>query len=72
MFTKVKVNSSAIENVSYDKTNHILRLEFKQGVEYDYPEVPEVEFKNLIGAASVGKYFNNNIKKYSTKRVKGR
>lgn len=70
MFIKVKVTSSAIENVSYDKDTQTLRLEFKQGTEYDYPNVPENEFNGLVKAESVGKYFNSNIKKYSVKRVR--
>lgn len=65
MFETVKVNSSAITEVSYDKETCILRIQFARGAEYDYPSVPEQEYKNLISAPSAGKYFNTNIKKYS-------
>lgn len=69
MFIKVKVNSSAINNVSYDADTRMLRLEFKQGREYDYPDVPENEFHNLVNAESVGKYYNAHIKQYAVRRV---
>lgn len=65
MFEKIKVNSSAISEVSYDKDSHILRIQFVRGAEYDYPDVPETEFRNLVSAPSVGKYFNQHIKTYS-------
>ena len=66
MFETIKVNSSAISEVSYDKETQILRIQFVRGAEYEYPSVPEQEFHNLVSAPSVGKYFNTNIKKYST------
>lgn len=69
MFVKVKVESSAIKNVSYDEQERVLRLEFTSGGEYDYPEVPKYEFINLTNAPSVGKYYNTNIKKYSARKV---
>lgn len=68
MFKTVKVNSTAISKVSYDPDTRVLRIQFIQGAEYDYPEVPEVEFEKLISAPSVGKYFNSTIKHYSAVR----
>lgn len=68
MFKTVKVNSSAISQVSYDNETHILRIQFVRGAEYDYPEVPEVEFEKLISAPSVGKYYNTTIKHYAVAR----
>ena len=65
MFEKIKVNSTAISEVSYDKETKILRIQFARGAEYDYPNVPEIEFKNLVSAPSVGKYFNQHIKPYA-------
>ena len=65
MFMTVKVNSSAISEVSYDKETQILRIQFVRGAEYDYPNVPEYVFHNLVSAPSVGKYFNQHIKSYS-------
>ena len=65
MFETVKVDSTAIEQVSYDKETQVLRIMFKRGAEYDYPNVPAYEFKALVSAPSVGKYYNANIKKYA-------
>ena len=69
MFEKIKVNSSAISEVSYDKKDRILRIQFARGAEYDYPDVPEKEFRNLVSAPSVGQYFNRHIKQYSARVV---
>lgn len=67
MFEKIKVDSSAISEVSYDKDTQVLRIQFIRGAEYDYPNVPEKEFQNLVSAPSVGKYFNQYIKPYAIK-----
>ena len=65
MFKTVPVKSSAIKTVSYNPESRVLRIEFTQGREYDYPDVPEIEFVNLVGAESVGRYYNQHIKSYS-------
>jgi len=62
-----KVESSAINSVAYDNDTNILTIEFKQGAEYDYPNVPLSEVIDLVNAPSVGKYFNTHIKQYSTR-----
>lgn len=65
MFKKVKVDSTAISSVSYDEETRTLRIQFVRGAEYDYPEVPKMEFEKLIAAPSVGKYYNTVIKHYA-------
>ena len=69
MKCKCQVNSSAINSVTYDNETNVLTIEFKRGAEYDYPNVPEIEFKNLVRAPSVGKYFNQYIKPYAVART---
>ena len=64
MFEQVKVNSTAISEVGYDKETHTLRVQFARGAEYEYPDVPEDEFRGLVGAESVGRYYNAHIKQY--------
>lgn len=66
MSETVKVNSSAISEVTYNYDTHVLTIQFVRGAEYDYPEVPATEFKNLVSAPSVGKYYNAHIRQYST------
>lgn len=67
MTQTVQLNSSAINSVTYDEETKVLRIEFKRGAEYDYPNVPKSEFTNLITAPSAGKYFNAHIKPYAVK-----
>ena len=63
----VQLDSTAIKQVTYDDETKILSIEFQRGAEYDYPDVPKVEFTNLINAPSAGKYYNAHIKQYSVK-----
>ena len=65
MSETVKVNSSAISEVTSNYDTHVLTIQFVRGAEYDYPEVPAIEFKNLISAPSVGKYYNTHLQHYS-------
>ena len=47
-----------------------LEIEFTSSSVYQYFDVPEVEYRNLISAESIGKYFNQNIKdKYRCARI---
>jgi hypothetical protein len=39
-----------------------LEVEFRSGHIYRYPSVPEALYQALLGAASVGKYFNLHVK----------
>lgn len=61
-----KVASSNIDAVGYDNGN--LFVAFHNGRVYSYEGVPNTEYLELLKAASVGKYFSNNIKpNYSCK-----
>lgn len=57
------VNSSNVLSVGYDTTTSTMEVEFKNGDIYQYYEVPEGIYQNLINAASVGKYLDQNVKK---------
>lgn len=57
------VNSSNVLSVGYDTTTSTMEVEFKNGEVYQYYEVPERIYQNLINAASVGKYLDQNVKK---------
>ena len=59
---RLPVNSSNIESIGYDDSTMTLEVEFKNGTVYQYFDVPEVEFQNLLSAGSVGLYLNQNIK----------
>jgi hypothetical protein len=57
------VTSSLIASVGYKPDTLTLEIEFKDtGSVYQYFDVPEVEFRKLMTAESLGRYFNRNIK----------
>jgi len=64
------VESSALKAVGYDSATQILTVIFKKsGARYDYKQVPQKVFKNLMTAPSKGSYFMKNIKgKYESTR----
>ncbi len=59
----VKVpDSSFIDAVAYDDEMETLYVRFKQYGVYEYYNVPESEYRKMLKAPSVGKYFHNFIK----------
>jgi hypothetical protein len=62
MFQTVKVKSSAIKEVGYDKDTQTLRIVFQQGTEYDYPQISFETYEGLINAKSVGRFYNQHIR----------
>lgn len=60
--TRDAVKSSNIGAVGYDYQSKTLEVEFNTGAVYQYFEVPTSIYKDLVGAASVGSYFAENIK----------
>lgn len=67
---KIYVESSNIQSVMYDPDNAILEVEFKQkGAVYQYFDVPQYEYDELMNAESKGKYINLHIKKYRCQRI---
>lgn len=58
----IKVKSSNVDRVGYNNETKELHVIFLTGAEYKYIGVPESEYLNLVGAESVGKYLNGQIK----------
>lgn len=56
------VESSNLEAVGYHRQTQTLRIIFHGGRAYDYPLVPEQEYRRLMEAESKGKFFNSRIK----------
>jgi hypothetical protein len=57
------VQSSALEQVSYDGAAHTLCATFREtGRTYVYQDVPEEIYDGLIFADSLGGYFNAHIR----------
>jgi hypothetical protein len=57
------VVSSNIASVGYDAEAYVLEVEFTNGHIYQYFDVPEAVFAELVGSSSLGSYLNTNIRK---------
>ena len=69
-FQMKPVVSSQISEIGYSPAYSILRVQFKNHSVYEYQDVPKEIYEALEMAASVGKFFNANIKaKYAFHRV---
>ncbi len=57
------IESSNLESVGYDEKKQILEIEFNHGGVYQYFDVPQDIFDELMDAGSHGSYFYHNIKR---------
>jgi hypothetical protein len=68
---RVPVSSSNLSSVGYNESKQVLEIEFNGGRVYQYFDVPKRIHKELINAASHGKYFHRNIEdNYSYDQIK--
>jgi len=66
-----QVKSSNIKTVAYDPLLNNLIIEFHNGTKYEFVAVPKLEYDNIIKSASIGRYFQANIKgKYDFLKVR--
>lgn len=56
------VDSSNLQRVGYDPEDRTLAIEFKNGDTYNYEEVPEFVYEELMRSSSLGTYFHQNIR----------
>lgn len=57
--------STCFSRVGYDARNQVLIVVFRDsGAEYHYYDVPEDVWESFYDSASLGRYFNANIKGY--------
>jgi hypothetical protein len=64
------VESTTMRSVGYDQPNQVLEIEFQSGAVYQYLDVPPAIHKELMDAASKGRYFNHEIREiYTSVRV---
>ena len=54
--------SSMLARFSYDVKEQVLAVEFKHGRRYEYYDVPEAVFKQMVEARSKGRFFQDNIR----------
>lgn len=71
----IPIDSSNLDSAGYDPLDSILRVSFKNARQplskttYEYSDVPQRVFTELLESGSPGSYFNDNIK-YSFKYQK--
>lgn len=56
------VKSSVILTIGYDPESQIMEVKFINKDVYQYYNVPPEEYEALMGAKSIGEYFNTVIK----------
>ncbi len=67
---RTSVTSSNVTSVGYDANTLTLEVEFSNGSVYQYFDVPETVYGELLTSASVGRYLNAEVKQsYSFTRL---
>jgi hypothetical protein len=59
---RVNVVSSNINSVGYEESSNTLEIEFKSGSVYQYFNVPQEVYNELLQDSSIGRYFIRNIR----------
>ena len=59
---RTPVISSNVASAGYDPNTMTVEVEFKNGSVYQYFDVPEAVYRDLMRASSVGTFLNQNIK----------
>jgi len=59
---RTSVVSSDLRSVGYDSKNEVLEIEFNSGGVYQYSNVPETVYSQLMSAPSHGEFFHAHIK----------
>jgi hypothetical protein len=68
---RVGVASTALRSVGYCREQRILEIQFVRGGIYRYYDVPPRIYRDLMAAASHGRYFNYVVKRrYAYRRMR--
>jgi len=59
---RIQVASSNIASVGYDKEAQTLEIEFHHGAIYQYLDVPEKVYEELMSSPALGSFYMNEIK----------
>lgn len=59
---RVSVSSSNVAEIGYDVGSRVLEIMFMNGGVYQYFEVPERIYNELMSSSSIGSYIHGNIK----------
>ena len=60
---RILVQSALIKTVAFDAATETMLIEFHDGEMYEYLNVSEELYDGLIGATSIGTYFNSKIRR---------
>lgn len=63
------VSSSLVESLGYGPEKEVLEVELENGRVYQYRDVPESTYNELIEADSIGRYFSQYIRDLSHTRI---
>lgn len=64
------VDSKNLYRIGYRKEDSLLLVQFRNGMAYEYYDVPEWEYTQLLDSKSKGKYFAANIRnQYASKKT---
>jgi hypothetical protein len=58
----IAVDSATLRTIGYDADRQLLQIEFQNRSLYQYFDVPEVVYEELMQAPSKGAYFNRSIR----------
>jgi hypothetical protein len=68
-----RVRSSAVAQIGYDPIEKTLEVAFRGGKVYEYLNVPETTYYDLLLSDSIGRFVNTQIKTtYDVREVKNR
>ncbi|TKJ39111.1 KTSC domain-containing protein [candidate division LCP-89 bacterium B3_LCP] len=59
---RIPVDSTNVASVGYDPPTQTLEIEFHSGGIYQYFDIPQTVYDELLKAGSVGKFLNAHIK----------
>ena len=59
---RMRVESTTVRSMGYQRRRKILEIEFHSGVVYQYLDVPERVYEEFRQAESKGRYFNCEIR----------
>lgn len=59
---RTHVSSSAISSIGYDERSSVLEVEFSSGAVYDYLNVPERVYRDLLKAPSIGSFVSRRVR----------
>jgi hypothetical protein len=58
----IAVDSTTLRTLGYDAGRQLLQIEFQNRSIYQYFEVPQAVYEELMQASSKGTYFNRSIR----------